>query len=214
MMILWSLAVMLRGLDNCLLVSSLRSYFVILLESLKDSKAFLLIVAYNCFVFALVYSLIAIGDLEKLPLIELVFIVFQDSLGGFSAPDSEETNNFDLRMVLWTVFILLLVVTNIIGLNSLIAIIGDSYERVQTDKAFYDAIQKFGLLNELNNIYLFFYRNKKVVADYVYIHIVTYADASQAKKEWKGRIQNVRDCVQEAVVTLKEQIGEVRGDMA
>ena len=51
-------------------------------------------------------------------------------MGGFSAPDKDTIKDLGVRFVFWVLFILLLIVSNIIGFNSLIAIIGDSYERV------------------------------------------------------------------------------------
>ena len=76
MMIFWSLGVMLRGMDVCLLEQGLRRFYVILIESYKDSNSFLLIVGYICFVFALVNSLLHIGNEDNPHLSELTFISF------------------------------------------------------------------------------------------------------------------------------------------
>jgi hypothetical protein len=94
-------------MDIFLLFSKTRSLFVILIESFKDSKAFLIIVAYICYFFALITSLIEIGDEDKLSLVELIFMVFQDALGGFSAPDKETFSNTGERMANWLKFLLL-----------------------------------------------------------------------------------------------------------
>ena len=51
-------------------------------------------------------------------------------------------------------------VTNLLVLNTLIAILGDSYDNVMSEKATYDMKQKIQLLLELNVIY-FFNKNKE-----------------------------------------------------
>lgn len=140
MMIAWSFAVLLRGLDLFLLFERTRNFYVILLESFKDSKYFMILVIYICFFFALIQSLIDIGNENKLNIFELALVVFQDSLGAFSAPDRDEIEDFWKRLANWWNFIMFLLASNIVVLNSLIAIIGDSYEKVQLDQAFYDAV--------------------------------------------------------------------------
>ena len=129
MMMFWSLAIMLRGMEICVLFERVRGFYIILIEAYKDSKAFLFIVGYICYVFALVYSLLTIGDEEKLKLQELVLISFQEAIGEFNAPTPTEIPDYGQRMAFWFFFILFLVMTNIIGVNSLIAIIGDSYDK-------------------------------------------------------------------------------------
>ena len=55
--------------------------------------------------------------------------------------------------------------SNIIVLNLLISIIGDSYDKVQSEKAFFDAQQKFGMLSELNDIALVYIASIKTKVD-------------------------------------------------
>ena len=114
-------------------------------------------------------------------------------------------------MAFWSFFIIFLTVTNIIGINSLIAIIGDSYDKTQVDQAFYDAVQKFGLLDELNNIYFFFKKYLKLRPQFVYIHIIRYDDnQTDQKKNWLGRIENMREFVQNGINTIAKQNTEMK----
>ena len=126
-------------------------------------------------------------------MLELILTVFKDSLGGFSAPEKDTIKDLGERFVYWVLLILLLIASAIIGFNSLIAIIGDSYERVQSEKAFFDAVQKFAILNELNDIYLFFNMFRTIEPDPRFVHIVKYADTSAQNVEWLGRIQNIKE---------------------
>ena len=75
-MMIWSFAVLIRGLDLFLLFESVRNDYVILVESFNDSKAFLIIVTYICYVFGVVSSLLLIGDQDKNGLLELILTVF------------------------------------------------------------------------------------------------------------------------------------------
>ena len=96
--------------------------------------------------------------------------------------------------------------TNIIGVNSLIAIIGDSYDKTQTDQAFYDAVQKFGVLTELNYIYMFLKRNSKEPPKFDYIHVISYdEDFTNNKKAWLGRIENMREVVTNGINYIANQ---------
>ena len=108
---------------------------------------------------------------------------------------------------------LLLIASNIIGFSSLIAVIGDSFERVQVDKAFYDAVQKFIILNELNDTYLFLNRNKEIKADPRFVHIVKYAGDSVQNMEWHGRIQNIKEIVQTEVKSIKKEVAGVKQEI-
>lgn len=63
----------------------------------------------------------------------MIMTVFMESLGNFNLPTVENFPNYDVRMAYWFQFLLLVIITNLIVTNSLIAIIGDSYEKVMAD---------------------------------------------------------------------------------
>ena len=60
------MSVLIKNLDAFLLIPQVRGFYIILKESYKDAKGFMIIVGYICYVFALVTSLIDIGDESKL----------------------------------------------------------------------------------------------------------------------------------------------------
>ena len=127
-------------------------------------------------------------------------------MSGGSYPNPEEISDNGLRSARWTLFILLLLVSNIIGFNSLIAVIGDSYDRVQTESAFYDAEQKFALLNELNDVYMFKNRNATEEPEKVFIHIIRYAEYETPSKDWQGKMQNMREVVVERTQAVMDKM--------
>ena len=133
MMGAWSLTILLRGLDMFSVFKSVRRFYVILIESFKDSKPFLVLLAYIMLVFAFITSLLDLGNKDKTNVIEQGLIVFADTIGGYEAPDAEELEIGWVRSAHWVLFVLLALAANIIALNSLIAILGDSYEKVQSE---------------------------------------------------------------------------------
>lgn len=67
-------------------------------------------------------------------ILEQSFIVFQDALGDMtSAPSQDLHEDFSVRFVYWLIFILIQGVINIVALNTLIAIIGNTFDKVQED---------------------------------------------------------------------------------
>ena len=101
MMIFYAFAVLLRGIDILLMFPKSRRFYVILIESFKDSRPFLIIIIYICSALALANNLLEIGDKDKTMLLEAALIIFQDSLGGFSHPDEDEIKDVGLRFARW-----------------------------------------------------------------------------------------------------------------
>lgn len=60
---------------------------------------------------------------------EQIGLVSTEALGGFEVPDVGEKK----ETAVWLIFIMLQIVTSIIVLNTLIAILGDSYDNVMNE---------------------------------------------------------------------------------
>ena len=63
-------------------------------------------------------------------------MVFSDVLGGFDAPGTGD----DYQPGKWAVFLIGMIYILVIALNSLIAILGDSFDKVQSDLKSYDML--------------------------------------------------------------------------
>ena len=209
-MIAWSLAVLLRGIDVLLLFRRSRNFYIILIESFDVSKPFLVIIIYICIALALANNLLDIGNEDKSSLLERALVIFNESL---SVPDIPEDDEAGQRYANWILILYLLLVSTIIGFNTLIAIIGDSFDKTQLESRYYDAVQKFALLNELNDIYMFWNRNATEQPEKVFIHIITYADTETTKRDWQGKMQNIKEVVVEESKTVKKQITEVKQEI-
>ena len=72
---------------------SFRSLFTILIVSVKDASAFIVILAFILFIFGVSSILMELGS-SDLGLIEKTLIVFTDSLGGSGFPENEKDDNY------------------------------------------------------------------------------------------------------------------------
>ena len=129
LMIIWPLAVTVKGFESFLLFKEFRRLYVLISESVKDAINFIVIQFYICFAIALVNSLMTIGLIDY-TLVEQSMAVFLEALGDFERPTKDSIPVTFLRVNAWMIVLLLQLITNIVALNTLIAIIADSYERV------------------------------------------------------------------------------------
>ena len=60
-------------------------------------------------------------------------------------------------------------------------------------------------------VYSFTRRNSKKAADFVYIHIIRYAEDSVGNKDWNGKMQNLREVINVGVNSLSTQIQNANG---
>ena len=86
------------------------------------------------------------------------------------------------------IFIMLQIITNIIVLNTLIAILGNSYDIVMNEQNAYDMRLKIDLLLELNEILM---RKANESLAEQYIIIVRYFEKGQANTQWEGKIKMI-----------------------
>lgn len=83
---------------------------------------------------------------------------------------------------------MMMIYINLIGLNSLIALLGDSYGKVQSNFDMYDIVLRLGLLIDLHQSYYFGRLNK----DMKFIHFIQYEDhSSSSAAEWEGQIKRI-----------------------
>lgn len=110
--------------------------------------------------------------------------MFSDILGGFDAPGTGE----DYEPGKWLIFIFSMTYLMVIALNSLIAILGDSFDKVQSDLRSYDCLQKIELLIEFN---LKFPQYRESV-DMKYIQVIKYLEQGSGETNaWEGKIKKV-----------------------
>ena len=110
--------------------------------------------------------------------------VFSETLGGFDMPGV----GLEKKVGSWIIFIMLQLLTNIVVLNTLIAILGDSYDNVMNEQNRYDMKMKIELLQELNQLRMT-KAGKKLRKKYIII--VRYFEKDQNSVQWEGKIKMI-----------------------
>jgi len=94
---------------------------------------------------------------------------------------------------MWFNFMLLQLITSIIALNTLIAIIADSYDAVTNDSPKYDAVLKIDMLRQLCDLCFWNRSNNEMVN----LIIVQYLNEEvQAGEAWGGRIRHMTNAIE------------------
>jgi len=99
---------------------------------------------------------------------------------------------------LWFLYIVTTIVLNVMTLNLLISIIGNTYDRLQSIQVPTDLKQRANLLEQLETILICFRKKGKPT----YLHVLKYADGTQFGEEdelvssskgdrWEGKIVSV-----------------------
>ena len=211
LMIIWPLAVTVKGFESFLLFKEFRSLYVLISESVKDAINFIVIQVYICFAIALVNSLMTIGLIDY-TLVEQSMAVFLEALGDFERPTRDNIPVTFLRVNAWMIVLLLQLITNIVALNTLIAIIADSYERVQNDRESYDALQRVELLDELNDFYMLFNRAERRL---VFLNVVSYASrGDDENNEWGGRLKIITKTLESGISKVRSEVKGIKSEIA
>lgn len=128
--VLWIFTICIRATDLFSIMDQTRQLFSIVKVSVRDVVPFMIITIYILYVFGAIKQFQALinGD-ESMTLLEQTGTALSETLGGFDTPEVGD----DKVVGAWLIFIMLQIVTNIIVLNTLIAILGDTYDNVMTE---------------------------------------------------------------------------------
>lgn len=156
------------------------------MAAVKDSISFMGIVTYIIYIFGVVYLFLIYmkGELIMVNLVEQMGVVFAETLGGFENPKVGP----EKEPGVWFIFTMLQIIINIIVLNTLIAILGNSYDIVMNEQNAYDMRLKIELLLELNDILM---RKANEALPEKYIIIVRYFEKNQTNTQWEGKIKMI-----------------------
>ena len=166
-----------------------RTFKAIMQESVEDSKGFLAYFIFLLFQFGLIKSQLNFPD--KNSIIGNTGIVFGEILGGFDTPGVGEEYVYGV----WPIFVIMMIYVNLIGLNSLVALMGDAYGKVQSNAEMYDLLMRLAILMTINQIYVFNRENK----DMKYIHFACYADNSgSSADEWEGQVKRIESKINDS----------------
>jgi hypothetical protein len=120
-----------------------------------------------------------------------------ERLDGFKEGDGDYVHKGE-----WIVFILAMASISILIMNTLIAILGDSYDKVVSAKKAYETEEKLSLMTELNILFTTFQSD---LGQKKWIHLFRYEDEQDATNdEWGGKIKFLSKMIQS---TNKEVMG-------
>ena len=105
---------------------------------LSDMKAFLILLVYSCLAYSFIFH--TLNDMDHFS--ESLFIGFALSLGDFHKGDFANTT-------VYIIFALGSLLILIVMMNLLIAIISDSFDRVQNSMNIFDNLLKIDLILEV-----------------------------------------------------------------
>ena len=117
----------------------------IIFVSIKHVMSFVYITAYMMFSIAVVTNLISYPESENILITTGNLFAYTEG-AEFDAPPTGD----DYAPGKWAVFIIMHFIITIVVLNTLIAILGDSFDQVKTDQTSYDTREIISLLLELN----------------------------------------------------------------
>lgn len=149
---------------NFLRAFSATGYLIrMIYEVITDMIAFMIVLALSCVALADAYFSVTNAEREEGALSFAKFqnafkFMYLQTLGEFYAPD--EMGMEDWSPALWILFFISSMVNLIVMLNLLIAVISETYSRVNEKKNEYDYKEKIALVDDIN-LYIGWYLKLK-----------------------------------------------------
>jgi len=133
-LIIWSAAISVRSSEIFKLIKLFRELYVIIRVSVDDVKSFIVIYIYMIFSIAIITKTKYMYH-PQAPEYDHrydteMFMIMQLTLGFGDSPADLLESEEGVQYGDWVVFILAMFIMNILILNTLIAILGDSHEKV------------------------------------------------------------------------------------
>ena len=170
-----------------------------IVEITADMKYFLVMLMLAVLAFANAFYILRVGepDTEQLFPYSLVF-AYRMGLGDFITDEFGSSKDEILVWIMWFVNTLLI---NIILLNLLIAIMGDTFDRVQeTSEA--------SMLKEITSIMQeneFLFDRERVFKHARYVIVVQREQAENATPSWEGKISAIKNLVETRAQQQKDE---------
>jgi WD40 repeat protein len=191
--ITWILVILnwLRGLTFFRAFAYTRYFVRMVLETAKDSLAFMVIFAYSTLGFGLMFA----ATDPKIESLGAAWIMsYELNHGEF------KTDGYDLLQ--YTCFTLATLINVIIMLNLLISILGDSFERFQMRAKEADLIEMLDIVYEFEKLMVW----KRYSGSLTYLQKAGYSQETESEIEWQGRIKAIENTISASSFTLKTQI--------
>ena len=178
-----------RGISYFRLFKLTRYLINLLFQVGKDIQGFLILLIYSVLAFCFLFIVLNRGDNQSDPEFSTQLMgSYNLALGSF------DTKDYNIVEFLCLTFALL--INPIIMLNLLISIIGDTYDRVQSDSLSADMMELMDMIQEVENM-LFFRRNNNTKH---FFQECTEYEKQDQNAGWEGKLR--------ALQSIIESIGE------
>ena len=166
-----------RGISYFRVVTRTRYMINLITEVLKDVFPFLIISAYSTIAFGYILMLMAYSTNDFFSFFTLSYFI---NLGNFSFPTYDA--------VQWTCFLIATVINPIVMMNLIIAIMGDTYDRVQEGKEVADYKEQASIILQLEMLYIF----RRNLTTRKRLHVCKETDTKGTSKSWMGKVRELK----------------------
>jgi hypothetical protein len=193
-----------RGIAYFRIFSKTRYITKLLVEVLKDMKAFLVILLYSTLSFSFLFFVLKSnsGDDDK----KQTFIGYLETSYGVNLGEMQNINDV-YEFVILTIA---LIINPIVMLNLLISIIGDTFDRVQSEMVIADMKELCEMVIEIENS-LYWRRN---AGSKQYLQLCTTKQKEEIDVQWEGKLREIekRMISLGQTITKIDQKNEMRFD--
>lgn len=185
-----------RGISYFRIFSRTRYLIRLLQESIQSILGYLVFFSYFIIGFSIISYVNDLSGVEKFTQIQEIYKTYELTLGSFN-----KNNNYDVAQ--WTILTLISLILCIIIFNIMISLLGDSFEKVQTDSLSADTQELLEMIFEVENM-IVMRRDRNNV---YYFH---FADNYFKDEEdtWEGRIRVVSKCMERMSLKQRKQMRE------
>lgn len=165
-------------------------------EVIHDMVPFLLVLAVTTFALGLLFIIAKQNEnvtLDKGDLFIDVLHAWRIALGDF------DTDNYNMYQ--WVVFVMGSMINTMVMLNLIVAIMGDTYDRVQTGMEVADAKELTQLIIEIESI--MFWKRKNCEAKYLHYCYPKEITQQENAKRWSGKIMLLRKAIKDIEMKVK-----------
>lgn len=179
----------LRGISYFRLFKLTRYLINLLFQVCKDIQGFLVLLIYSTLSFCFLFIVLnrcegTESDCTVKSFSEYLMISYNLVLGNF------EVNNLDIVEYICLTFALM--INPIIMLNLLISIIGDTYDRVQSDSLSADMKELMDMIQEVENM-MFFRRNNNKLQ---FFQECTEFEKQDQEAGWEGKLRALQSMIE------------------
>ncbi|CDW80622.1 wd-40 repeat protein [Stylonychia lemnae] len=191
---------LLRGMSHFRIFSSLRYFINMIIEIIKDMASFSIILVYWIVGFSLMFYLFSFEkeygredsfdiDASSLNFLDSLQFTYKLSFGDF------DTEEFTVQQ--WILFIISTFFIPLVLFNLIIAVMGDTYDRVQTSAASVDLKEQAKLVLEVEGLLNFKNKGQQVNLKRLLIcHDAELGENAPEQMMWEGKIKILTKMIQ------------------